>query len=149
MCNFVKVRTHDGAMLSVSYEKLSRLLGYNPESRVLNVYADGSIGFGRMLNRRRNPFSVRRNPCTRPCCKRRAEKTGVLKEKLYNSKEKKNLIPHGRYLPWGIFRANTHILSTKGQNFARKRTKKQYVNIILAWGTEREHTRETGFAGVF
>ena len=51
MCSFVKVRTHDGAMLSISYEKLSRLLGYNPKSRVLNVYADGSIGFGKMLNR--------------------------------------------------------------------------------------------------
>lgn len=51
MCNFVKVRTHDGAILSVSYEKLSRLLGYNPESRVLNIYADGSIGFGKMLSR--------------------------------------------------------------------------------------------------
>ena len=51
MCNFVKVRTHDGAILSISYEKLSRLLGYNPKSRVLNVYADGSIGFGKMLNR--------------------------------------------------------------------------------------------------
>lgn len=51
MCNFVKVRTRDGAMLSISYEKLSRLLGYNPKDKILNVYADGSIGFGKILNR--------------------------------------------------------------------------------------------------
>lgn len=47
----VFVRTFDGQMLHIPYDKLSKMLGYTPEKHSLIVEKNGTIGFSCMTKK--------------------------------------------------------------------------------------------------